>query len=776
MNSGVENERVLRAQELSKNAQDGISELVAMLIDPSWVVRRAVIRSLAGLGEKAVQPVCDILLFKRDNEARIAAAVDTLVLTAADVETAVFELAENANPAIVADAAQILGRRRNYVSIAVLVKLSQHEDDNVAVGAIEALGRIGGRAAVEAMVDSIRSENFFRVFPAIDVLGRSGDPRAVGPLAKLLDHPNYLHEATRALGKTGERSAVKPLVKILKSTSDAAVRVAALALMDLREKFAEKSGGETLVIDELIKTHSQLETVQTLIRVLSNADRPESVAICTLLGAIRNAAASSVLAASLDASGPVAQAAANAIKKIGSDTDEVLAQALKNGSSERRRALLPIVMRFALAKDVADCLTDDEAEVRALACETLARLGNGSTVANIFPLLGDANARVVHAAISAIQSLGTRTAHDLAMEAARSSNKNIRRSALRILAYFGDDQALKPILAGLKDEDSRVREAAIQALPYLESPHALVALLEETKSSLAKTRAQAIRALGLVPHTSELVISTLLKGLKDSDPWVRYYACQALGRLGLDMAAPAIVHLLNDGAGQVRVSAVEALSHLKSTEANQALRQAAASDEIEIRRAALVGLGFSQRLEDLPVVLTGTKSKDISTRLMALSSLSGYAHAQATEALCKAAADHDEQVSSTAINFLAARTDKRSTECLVAHLGKELTRDRARIALQVPSKGRMAALLEILESANDESAPQLVSILSRMDRADARIALLSAFKLNNPAARKAAANGLAARREPEMISALQEAAQVDSDPEVRQICKLLLHD
>lgn len=769
-----EQKRVASVKQLS--AGTNVSELIGMLADPSWVVRRAVVEALAHAGAPAVGALCGVLRNQRDNEARIAAAVDALVASRAPVESAVLQLSGDANPAIVADALQILGRRRAQSAVPTLVMLTRHENDNVAVGAIEALGRIGGRAAVEALIETVGSGNFFRTFPAIDVLGRSGDPRVVEPLSALLGNANYLLEAARALGRSGERSAVKPLLELVKNPSDAVVRVAAVALWELRGRFEEKAGGDVLAIDQIIREKIGSEALRRLIRVLPGADSAEAIAVCKMLGTIGSAEAAPVLAAALDAPGPVAACAAESLKKIGKDADEPLMQAIREGTSDRRRVLLPVVSRSAAANDVAECLHDPDPEVRALACDTLARLGNSSVVRHVFALLSDSNLRVVHSATAAIQALGSREARQLAVEAVKSQSAVVRRSALRILSYFGDAFALQPILEGLHDADPRVREAAIQGLPYLEDPRAIEALFEAVKSQIARTRALAARSLGQVVKANERVYSLLLKAISDPDAWVRYYACQSLGRLGFTSASSDVAKLLHDDAGQVRVAAVEALSHLNSTEAHEALRVAASSSDVEVRRAALVGLGIAHRNEDLPVVLSAANSADVPTRLMALSAMVSFPSPLVLGALSTAATDSEEQVSSTAISLLAARPEQEATEVLVELLGSEPVRERAKAALLVSSEGRIAGILVALESADDELASVLISVLSRIERHDARRALLTAMKLNNAAARKAAATGLAARRDPEMIAALQEAAENDPNSEVREICSLLLRE
>jgi HEAT repeat protein len=63
-----------------------------------------------------------------------------------------------------------------------------------------------------------------------------------------------------------------------------------------------------------------------------------------------------------------------------------------------------------------------------------------------------------------------------------------------------------------------------------------------------------------------------------------------------------------------------------------------------------------------------------------------------------------------------------------------------------------------------------------MKRRESKVALLSAMKSENVAARKAASSVLAARADPDFTIALREAAENDPNEEVRQICRLLLGD
>ena len=580
-----EQSRVRRIQALNTNRRDSVPQLISMLNDPSWVVRRAVVDSLALAGDAAVSLLCEALREKRDNESKIAATIDALVASNGTVDDVLVETcAGDKNLAVLADVAQILGRRRSHRGVRTLIELAKNADDNVAVIAIEALGRIGGRTAVEALIASTKSGNFFRTFAAIDVLGRSEDPRVVVPLEALLVNPIYAPEAARALARTGEKSAVRPLMNLLNAAGDPTVRLAALSLWELRTRFADKTGGITQPLDDVLTTGLSGSHIRRLTGVFQGAQTSEAIAICHLLGVTKNPEAAVLLVSALQSTNEVALAAAEALKNVGPLAEASLSQAIRNGDSQRRKILLPSVTRLTEAEDVTVCLKDQDADVRALACEALGRIGNVSVVDKIFEALEDPSPRVVHAATASIQSLGSRSARIIAIRSCESENKNVRRAALRILGYFGDESALEPMVKALGDDDFQVREAAIQGLPYVEGAGALEALIEASKSDSERIRALAMRSLGQLPKLQERVFAILLRGLRDPDAWVRYYSVQAIGRAGKVDAVEDLEELLVDSAGQVRVAVIEALSKLGAPRAHEVIQKAAQAEEIDIRR------------------------------------------------------------------------------------------------------------------------------------------------------------------------------------------------
>lgn len=763
--------RVDEVESLARAGSNGVPSLIRLLDDPSWAVRRAVVSALASVGEAGVPRLVEVLQTRRDDEGRLAAAVDALVASRADVEDGMIELAKSSTaPPVICDAVQVLGRRRAHAAVDLLGALSAHADDNVAVGAIEALGRIGGTQTVAPLIAAVESKHFFRTFPAIDALGRTGDARAVKPLATLLADPLYALEAARALGRTGQESAVAPLAALLARAPDAIVRTAAVALAELRERYEARFGDNEAIATALPKAVEPALASDRVIASVAGVSPTELVAIARVLGWLGAPSAIAHLVEMLMHEPPVGPAAADALRRLGPSAMPVLLAAIRSGNSARRLRVLPIVGYAAGSlDDLAACLGDPDADVRARACEALARLGNPAAVTSLFRLIGDRDARVSQAAAAAIQSLGSLETKRLALEQARSSDTRTRRAALRIISYFGYREGLDILVDAMNDEDEKIREAAIYGLPLVEDPRSTTALLAATNHPVPKTRAAVMRALGQTEASGD-VVTALRSALLDEDPWVRYYACQALGRLRVDAATDQIIGLMKDASGQVRVAAVEALAHLHDERAGAALAAAARSDDPDMRRAALLGLGIARRPSAVTLLREAAAAADAATRLVAIGALSELEGPEVVPTLAHAASDPDDAVRSAAIGYLSTRPGADATTALLDQLANASVRERVLEALAVAADERIDGVLSALETADADRAPLLVAALARMRRPSSQAAIAAALSGDNVHARRAAASALAAIGTPEAREALTRAGAADPDPDVRRIC------
>ncbi|HEX6764794.1 MAG TPA: HEAT repeat domain-containing protein, partial [Polyangiaceae bacterium] len=739
-----------------------------MLGDRSWVVRRAVVAALARVGTPACGALSEVLRGDRKSEARLAAAVDALVASTGDVEPQLLALAETSDdPAVICDVAQVLGRRGSRASIPTLSSLARHANDNVAVTAIEALGRVGGPATVEPLLDAVKSRNFFRTFPAIAALGQTGDPRATEPLLELLDDTTYVAEAAGAIARTGRLSTISPLARGLVRNDPVHTTSAARALFEICLRHADRTGNCDAAVAAVRRAVPNGAEAR-LSTALEDALPVDQVSLACVLGWLGDSRAIRRLIELLDAEPAVAEASLRALSSLGAEAELHVREAIRHGDSSRRARLLPLVAsRRSALTELTLCLHDDDPAVRALACEALGRIGDPSAVGPLFRLIGDRDARVMHAAVSAIQSLGSADAKRYALDAAHSSDARIRRSALRIISYFGYPDAIAVLLDAMADPDERIGSTAMGGLALLEDPRATDALLAATSHASAATRAAACRALSTL-GASPGVVSRLRSALVDPDAWVRYYACQSLGRLGAVEAASDVGRLLDDKAGQVRVAAVEAMAKLGGTQALAVLRNAARSSDADVRRAALVGLGEIRRPEALPILLSGLESEDPGMRLVALASIAAMDGAKSNPVIMRSGTDPDPRVRTAAIGLLAERGGAAITDWLIEVLSSSEC-DAALAALSHPVEGRIEGILVALESANETLAELLVRALLGMRRAAGNAALESALRFENVHARRASARGLIGIDTEDARVALTEAASADSDADVRRI-------
>jgi HEAT repeat protein len=769
-NSHSEGERLEQVKDLARAGVAALPRLVEQLVDASWAVRRAVVAALATAESGAMAVLVEMLRSSRDDEAKIAGLVDALSVTEHGIDELLLELASDGNVAVVCDAAQILGRRESTRGVPKLKELTQHLDDNVALAAVEALGRIGGKEALESLLVLTESRNFFRTFPTIDILGRSGDPRVLPTLLALSVDPLYGAEAVRALGRLGDPSAVPLLLEQLTRASGSLVGAIAVSLVAIHEAVEQRFGTGVTVERKLAGSAKVSDLRQRLALGLKRADATEQLALSQILSWIGEESTVPSLLALLRGPPAVAQGAALSLKRLGAVAEPQLMAAVHQGTSEERRLLVPLLGGKLAARDeLIECLSDEDPTVRALSCDALARTSDTAAVPAIFPLLADADARVGQAALAAIQSLGSDHTRRLALAAASSTDSRLKRAALRIIGYFGYPEGLDVLVEASKSDDEKLREAALAGLPFIDDPRALLELQQAAHHPSARTRTFAVRAMG---HTAgePAVRSELRLALRDPDAWVRYYACQALGRLHDDSATDLIALLLSDTFGQVRVAAVEALAHLRGPRAFEILSGVLGAGDADLNRAALVAVGMSKRVEALPQLLVALASSEAATRLVALSALAELGVPEALPAIARATRDRDEGVRASATSFLSARADLAATNELIALLLEAPTEQSLIRALAKPAPDRCQAIAAALDHADEAAAAALVAALARMHSEESLAAIRAALGSANDAARRAAASALVALQDKASAPAIERAALSDPDAEVRRIC------
>lgn len=762
---------IAQVQALGREGENAIPRLLDLLIISSWSVRREVVGQLAKLGRPAAEAVCLQLRTQRKSEVRLAALVDALVASHAEVEDLILALLRDPNVAVICDGLQVVGRRRIVAAAPHVMKLTGHEDDNVAVASIEALGQLGGDEVVSCLLSLVANDAFFRSFPAIDVLGRLGDTRAVEPLIAQLGDALRGPEAARALGRLGDETAILPLLRLLAAPQVATNRVAAVALADVHERSLRRYG-TPVAFERALAPDTDHEAIATrLERALRGADAAEQRAIGTLLGFLSSSGSVESLRPLLDEPGAVAEAGAASLARLARRGNAEVFELLGELGTEHRLLLVPKLAGLSAAVPaLVSCLGDPDVRVRLVTCDALAKTGDPSCAPALFELLGDPDISISQAATGALQALGSQLVEDLALAAAVGSPKNRRQAALRIVGHIGSERGLPVLLDAATHPDERTREIALQGLSNVGGSVARQALLASAAHDSARTRAAATRGLGHLEPTPE-TLQCLRDATSDADAWVRYYACQALGNAGDAQGAELLLARVQDSAGQVRVAAVDAMARLSTPGALEALGRAAQHDDLEVRRAALAGIGSTRKHALLPLLLDASYAAETATRLVAASGLASFDDPAALSRVCDIArGDPEPSVQHAAIELLSDKLTPPATAALVGLLASDVFRSRAANALVRHVTSRTAQLAAALEQASAEVAEALVAVLTSLPRGTSEGVLLSVLGVANEHARRAAVRALRfAFDSPAVDRALARAASQDPDPEVRRV-------
>src|SRR6266498_4423924 len=182
----------------------------------------------------------------------------------------------------------------------------------------------------------------------------------------------------------------------------------------------------------------------------------------------------------------------------------------------------------------------------------------------------------------------------------RSQDANIRAFAADTLARMGAEakEAVPALAAALKDRDQFVRLYAARALRRMgaEAKEAAAALIAALKDQDSSVRASAADALGRMGAEAKEAVTALIAALKDQDSSVRASAADALGRMGAEAkeAVTALIAALNDRDGDVRRSAARALRPMwaESKEAVPALTAALKDQDSSVRASAAESLRY----------------------------------------------------------------------------------------------------------------------------------------------------------------------------------------
>jgi len=566
--------------------------MLEALSDEDWRVRREAVREVSErAAPEAIAALLRSVVENHHNPSLLNSALQVLAATDVDTRETLVELLHGPDPDLRMQAALALGEQQDLSAAGALIKALQDEDTNVRYHAIEALGKLKATDAVDALVEIVESRDFFLAFAALDALAKIGDAHITPRVVPLLEDDLLREPAINLLGQLGDESAIAPLTSLL-NTPTAPTNSIAEALAALSDRY-EQQYREGAYVADLTSREISPTGIQNLLDALETPGKENLRSIALVLGWLKRSGVDRALTrlmGRIDLRNEIIEA----LVRHGPATLDLLMAQLSAEDLEVRRSAVVALGRIgdstattALVKTLGDeSLTID-------AANALAEIGDPKAVDGLLNLIGNDDASIRQAAVSALNSVIEPSMSERIIPLLHDPDPNVRESAVKIAGYFGYPDAAGALLELSRDANERVRCAAIEHLPYVEDERAFEILVEAIKAESPDVRAAAARALGTMDAPE--VVQPLIEGLSDDDVWVRYFSARALGRRRSEESVAALEKVIEkEKFNHVRIAALDSLGQIGGQRIAGIVAGLVRDDDPDVAHAAQVAFGKSQ--------------------------------------------------------------------------------------------------------------------------------------------------------------------------------------
>ena len=577
-------ERLEREREVS-------TPILAALSDDDWQVRRAAVSEVSQrAAPEAIAALLNSVVENHHNPALLNSALQVLAASDVDTLSPLLELLDGPEPDLRMQAALALGEQRDARAAAALVKALKDDDTNVRYHAIEALGKLQAADAVAALAEIVESRDFFLTFAALDALAKIGEPRITPTIVPLLEDELLREPALNLLGQLGDATIVTPLTALL-NTATAPTDQIADALAALSDRYEEQYR-EGSYIAELASHEISPTGVQNLLDALETPGKENLRSIALVLGWLKRSGVDRALTRLLGRV-DLRHEIIEALVRHGSATSELLIAQLTSEDLEVRRSAVVALGRIgdsSATPALVNSLSDESLAVDA--AEALGQIGDARAVDGLLNLIGNSDASVRQAAVSALNSVMPPSLSKRIIPLLHDSDPNVRESAVKIAGYFGYPETATALVELSRDSNERVRCAAIEHLPYVEDERGFDVLAHAIKDETPNVRAAAARALGTMDTPES--IKPLIEGLSDEDAWVRYFSARAFGRRRSPESVEALEQVVaKEKFNHVRIAALDSLGQIGGERIAGIVEELVRDDDPNVAHAAQVALGLS---------------------------------------------------------------------------------------------------------------------------------------------------------------------------------------
>ncbi len=593
--------------------------LLKAMEDPDWRVRKTAVEVLFEdyPFDKYINGLTD-LLFVEDNAGPRNAAIESLVRLGKEAVPFLIETFSTRNKDVRKFIIDILGDQGDPRSLPLMIEAIRDEDENVRAAAVEHLGKLREPSVIDPLIEILDGGDLWTAYPAADALGRIGRSKAVPHLVRALERKPLREPVLKALGLISDKSSLGAVASLLADPSRNIREQALIAL----EKFYRNGVDAAFIVEEVRRMHGD-RTLEILIDQLRSGKREARISAVVLLGLIKDTAAY-VPFLEISQEEDFKDEVKKSFVSIGRENPGSLLDLFNISNAYQLRMLCEVageIISPVYFDELAGMLDHADGHVRSSAAVSIAKLNDSRAVEKLEKLLGDGYEDVQEAAVEALSSLREWLSNDDVVGMLRSENVAIKKNAARLLGKTGAEENVRDLGFALKDENASVRKAAVEALSLIGTEEAKKYLIRSLTDEDPDIRIASALSLGAIG--GEGVLNALILLSADPDNVVRVAAAKSLGMTGTADAVSSLVGLLGDASGFVVTSAIESLGAIGGNEARQAIISKLSSDDIEIKRTAILALASFEKIEKH--LTPFLEDPDWATRIAAVRSLGGRA-------------------------------------------------------------------------------------------------------------------------------------------------------
>ncbi|MBT4820742.1 MAG: hypothetical protein HON70_33850, partial [Lentisphaerae bacterium] len=467
-----------------------------------------------------------------------------------------------------------VGGAESVGAVSALLKI-----DALCESAAQTLVSIGTPEAGAALRQGAANVKGKKRAVALFALGRMRDRAAVPLLLKDAAGKDdaVRHAALFALAEIGDPAAEKVLLKAAAANDEGECEKAAHRLLRFALRLAENGHKKNAirVYRGLLAQKAQAETgiapgaFYELMRLLEKNEALTGLVVGLGHPSVKVRTAALRVASDLP----------------GSDVTQVLAKALVTLPAERRAPVAELLRQRgdpAALTSVTQALKDPAASVRIAAMAAVGGLGKRDVAPQLMAFL-DQTSEEAEAARAALIAMGDKGLNEVLVETLPKATPEARCALLSVLAAR-DAAGLRDVfLSHTKDPDKNVRRTALKVLGSLDDAHvvrSLMALLAGTESAAERTTVErslleACRHLAATSHGA--VSKQLIAAYGKADVPVRCALINAVTCLaeGYPAALGYVRAIRKDGDPAVRTAALRALADWPTSEPMEELLKVA---------------------------------------------------------------------------------------------------------------------------------------------------------------------------------------------------------